>query len=511
MSGTSGMEWKARSRLWEGFRPDEPDDPRNPAKTHQPPPPVHLASGSAVVTTLFFGPSLKPNIHSRDTRAIAASFAVTNLILGLNLVTGVLLARSLGPHNRGELAAILLWPSLLTSLGGLGIADALTYHAARRTNTLGTVIGTSLLVALVQSVVLGVVAILVVPPVLSARGIEPSGVVYLSFLYIPFFFLADYLIWAVAGAQRLSWFPALRLSIALFTATLLLAIWLIGDLSVGSALLVYPAAFALSALAASAVIIRGGGWRLGYSGKLARALLAFGSRSQLSTASTVLNQRLDQVVIALFLTPAVLGTYVVAVAISSLPAAAGGAMAYVVFPRVSALPAGKVRADMARQSLQLTLFASLALAVVLIGTLQWLVGLLVGSAYDAAVNVARVLVVASVFLSMNSTLTALLKAVGQPLQAGLGGALALVVTIAGLILLVPLYGIMGAAVVSLAAYAVSAAFLLHRAARELEMSMSTLLFSPAFGGSTSVLVGQGGGGKVELTARRNVNWWKRRP
>ena len=442
---------------------------------------------------------------------MAVSFVVSNLILGLSLVTGVVLARGLGPHDRGELAAILIWPTLLTSLGGFGIADALTYHAARRTNPLETIIGTSLLIGLGQSIVLGAVAVVVVPAVLSARGIDVSAAIYLAFLYIPCFFLADYLIWGLAGAQRMSWFQALRLSSFLGTATLLVALWLAGDLSVGAALLVYPAAYALCALAAGVVTIRGGVWRLRYSHKLARRLFGFGSRSHLSTASTVLNQRVDQLVIALVLSPALLGTYVVAVAISSLPAAAGGAVAYVVFPRVAALPAGKVRTDAAREALQVTLFASAAFALVLLGTVRWLVGFLVGSGYEGAVNVARVLVVASVFLSMNSTLVALLKAVGQPLQAGFGGGLALLVTIAGLTLLVPTYGIMGAAVVSLAAYAVSASFLLYKVARELEVSIGGLLVPPTFVRSTPIVLGLGGEPKVEATARRNGTRWWRRP
>jgi O-antigen/teichoic acid export membrane protein len=138
---------------------------------------------------------------------------------------------------------------------------------------------------------------------------------------------------------------------------------------------------------------------------------------------------------------------------------------------------------MARRTVQLTLFTATVIAVVLMVTAHWLVGFLVGSAYRDAVNIARVLLVASVFLSMNSTLTALLKAVGRPLQAGLGASLALLVTVAGLILLVPPYGIMGAAVVSLAAYAVSATFMLQRAARELELPVGALLFPRGSRGS----------------------------
>ncbi|HSE05616.1 MAG TPA: hypothetical protein VLK35_15820, partial [Methylomirabilota bacterium] len=47
------------------------------------------------------------------------------------VVTGVLLARMLGPDGRGYLAALILWPLVITQLGNLGIPSALTYSIAR--------------------------------------------------------------------------------------------------------------------------------------------------------------------------------------------------------------------------------------------------------------------------------------------------------------------------------------------------------------------------------------------
>ena len=439
------------------------------------PPPSVRVRAARLAKCRFVRKKMKRAIPS-DTEAIAASFVVSGLILGLGMITGVVLARSLGPQARGELAAILLWPSLLAALGSLGVADAVLYHAARRSDPLGTIVGTSLLIALAQSLILGIGALLVVPAVLSLRGIDAPITVYLSLLYIPLFLVTDYLIFVLAGIQRLSWFQALRLSWVVISAAMLTALWLTGGLSVRSAVLVYLATFALIIAVASVLVIPAGGLRLRYSHQLAKSLLSFGIKSHLSTASGVLNQRVDQLVISVFLAPTALGTYVVAVAISSVPAVVGSAIALVVFPRVARLQAGRARDAMARRTVQLTLFTATVIAVVLMVTVHWLVGFLVGSAYRDAVNIARVLIVASVFLGMSSTLTALLKAVGRPLQAGLGASLALLVTVAGLILLVPPYGLMGAAVVSLAAYAVSATFMLQRAARELELPIGALLF-----------------------------------
>ena len=59
--------------------------------------------------------------------AVATGFAIQAVLV----VTGPLLARMLGPDGRGYLAALILWPIVITQLGNLGIPSALTYSIAR--------------------------------------------------------------------------------------------------------------------------------------------------------------------------------------------------------------------------------------------------------------------------------------------------------------------------------------------------------------------------------------------
>ena len=54
------------------------------------------------------------------------------LLQVLNAVSGIELARGLGLHNRGALAAAVLWPTVAGSLGTLGIEESITYHIARQ-------------------------------------------------------------------------------------------------------------------------------------------------------------------------------------------------------------------------------------------------------------------------------------------------------------------------------------------------------------------------------------------
>src|SRR5215510_15074894 len=57
---------------------------------------------------------------------------LANFVLaGIGLATGATVARLLGPHGRGELAAIQTWPMFIGYLSLLGTGNALVYYSAQ--------------------------------------------------------------------------------------------------------------------------------------------------------------------------------------------------------------------------------------------------------------------------------------------------------------------------------------------------------------------------------------------
>src|SRR2546427_12260714 len=85
--------------------------------------------------------------------------AGTNFILAaLGLLTGVLVARLLGPRGRGELTAIQTWPSVIATASMLGLPDALVYFSAREPAQVGRRLGSAMLLGLLASTIAGRVA-----------------------------------------------------------------------------------------------------------------------------------------------------------------------------------------------------------------------------------------------------------------------------------------------------------------------------------------------------------------
>jgi O-antigen/teichoic acid export membrane protein len=409
-----------------------------------------------------------------DRRAVSLSFGASVAIQALNALTGVLLARALGPHGRGELTAVMLWPNLLAVVGGLGVVEAITYHAARAAAPPQQLLGSGLALGLVQSATLAGVGALIVPRVLGPDdpGAVSAGYLYLA--YIPLSFLALYLMAIIGGLRWYGTFQALRMLVIVLSAAGLVAAAATGVLTVRTAVAAYLAANLVTALAA-AIALRVWRTRPRVDRGLVRRLLAFGTRSHGGTVSSTLNERLDQLLISVFLAPASLGLYVVAVTLTSLTSLVGSSTALVALPSVAGTPAGPQQLRKARRLIAVTLLGSLAVTGPVLLFLPALVDVFFGAAYRGAVNPGRVLLVASVAFSVSRALGAVLRAVGRPLDAGLAEAVALGATVLGLAVLLPLLGLMGAALSSLGAYLLGAGWMAARLARALQVSPWALL------------------------------------
>jgi O-antigen/teichoic acid export membrane protein len=408
-------------------------------------------------------------------RPLTLSFGSSMVIQGINVLTGMALARSLGPHGRGELAAVLLWPNVLATIGSLGVAEAMTYHAARSTCTAGTLVGSGLVIALAQSAVCVAVGAAVLPLVLTHYDGATVRAAYLFLAFIPITLITLSLMAVLNGQQRFFEFHLLRVLIFVGTGAAFLLLRLQDNLTVWNATVVYLSTTSFSGVVAGAALAPTVWRSIRFSVPVSRRLLGFGLRSHTGNVTWMMNERLDHLVISIFLAPIQLGLYVTAVTMTSLTNLVGQSVATAAFPVVARMDAGEERRDRVRHLVQLALAGSIATSVPLIIVTPQLIHVFFKDAFLGASDVARVLMVAAVILSLNRALGACLRALGRPLDAGIPELLALGVTVVGLAVLLPFLGIMGAGIVSLLAYAVSTGWMLRRVARLLEMPVWSLV------------------------------------
>src|SRR5919201_2377787 len=62
---------------------------------------------------------------------VGTSLLGTAAVQLLGVLTGILLARTLGPAGRGAFAAMVLWPTVTVTAGDFGLANALAFYSAK--------------------------------------------------------------------------------------------------------------------------------------------------------------------------------------------------------------------------------------------------------------------------------------------------------------------------------------------------------------------------------------------
>jgi O-antigen/teichoic acid export membrane protein len=280
------------------------------------------------------------------------------------------------------------------------------------------------------------------------------------------------------GAGRYRSFQVLRASVFVLVTAALVALVGAGELTVESAALAYLGANLAVLVCAAAAVARGRPGRLAADRRTARDLLGFGLRSHVGNVAASLNERLDQLVISMFLAPALLGYYVVAVTMSSAVTAVGSTVSMVAMPVVARLTGTAEVLPIIRRYLLVTMGAAAGASALCFALAPTLIRLLFGPGFAPASDAARVLLVAAVALSSGRVLSAVLRALNQPLSGSVGDALGLLATALALPVLLAGFGITGAALASLVAYTVSLVWLLRRVASSLAVPVRAVFWPP---------------------------------
>jgi O-antigen/teichoic acid export membrane protein len=383
-------------------------------------------------------------------RAGAGSVAAQALTLGVNLLTGILVARLLGTVGRGELTAVLTTTLFMATLFAAGAATAAPYHQAREPGDGARLVGTWLALTLPLGAVALVVGELLLPVVLAAQSETTLDLARL-YLFSVFVLIAIDAVYGVAvGAKRFTLFNGARLAGPAALALGYLAV----EVAVG---LTVQRALVLAALVNCAVLAVGIAWARRAVGigrpdrSLARGTLSYGLRAHATTVAERSNAHLDLLILPAFLGPAAVGLYAVAGSIAYVVAVLSSALATVVLPVAAGDP------DRRARTVRSALFAALAAGTTLAAALAlagpWAIETLYGADFAGSVEPMRLLLPGSVLYGGTLVVSAGLNAAGRPGIAAVAQIVGAIITVAGLVAFLEDGGIATAAVVTTCAHA----------------------------------------------------------
>jgi O-antigen/teichoic acid export membrane protein len=380
-----------------------------------------------------------------NTAATLQSLISRIIILSINLATGIISARALGPQGRGELAAIIMWPQFLSYMMNLGLPTSLLYNLKLYPQQKSKIFGAVLLLG----TVLGCLATL-------------TGIFLLPF------WLSNYSSTVISNAQWFMLFAPLSLNVLLFTTaleaegdftlanraryitpliTLILLVSLTWLQKISSQTVALAYAIPLIVIFLWLFVYL---WRyfhpvwnsLVYYGK---KLISYGVKSYGVDLLAMLSLQINPVLVMALLSPDSMGLYSIAISLTSILEIFQSSIVAVLLPRIvncSIEEILELTGRTAKINLVLTSLVSLFLVVVT----PLLLTTFYGSEFQKSGQVIPILLIEVTISGTIRILAQAFAASGKPIEVAIFQFLGVILSFPLMLFFIPNYGLLGAGI-----------------------------------------------------------------
>ncbi len=403
------------------------------------------------------GQSLRLGKSLRDTLGILGTRIVWS---AMGIVSGIILARWLGPYDRGLLALVLLVPSTVVTLIKLGVSQASVYYINRKEASVGQVASNSIVLALVLGALSSAAVWALRDNLLNAvlKDVPPWALA-ISLVRVPLLLLDNYLYGVLQATGQFGVYNT-RLLLSEALRLVLVAIFVMG-LNLGLAAAV--TAYTLVAMINMGWLMFTMGRTVPLSMSVDRTLLyhmlSFGVRSYVQVVTVHLLLRIDVYMVQMFLGPEQTAFYALALHLTETILEVPQAIGLVLYPRLASLPEDEVHrltAQTCRRTLLVTVPAAVALA--LLG--PWVITLWYGLAFAPAGAPLPWAAVGASMMAIFVIVTRNFTARSRQRVNTTAGVLAVITNVLLNLYVIPRYGITGAAFATAVSYTGACAILI---------------------------------------------------
>jgi O-antigen/teichoic acid export membrane protein len=254
------------------------------------------------------------------------------------------------------------------------------------------------------------------------------------------------------GTRRFGWAGLARLLSFIVQGPGFAILWLSGHLTIASATYTLILAQTVSTALALFAVWRELGPRWEPDWDEFKQSMHYGLRDYPGTIADFTTLRLDQLVLGAMASNVAIGLYVIAVRLSEMTTLAADAIADALMPEVAASQESKRAERLCARSLRVGIYLHLVLLPPLWLAAPYILKILFGAGFVPATSAFRWLLVAAGVWSCGSIVINSLRGFGYPGLSTLARFSAAVVTAFALVLMLPRFGITGAAIASLIGY-----------------------------------------------------------
>ena len=408
------------------------------------------------------------------TGNVLGMLATQGLTFPLQIATGIMTARFLGPHDRGLYSLLLMIPQTLEVLLKLGVAPANIYMICREKVKSRHIVSNSVLLAFG----LGAMAFLVLPfrDILDETILANVDGWYLTLAVsiVPLYILSAYLTSILQALNQFATANRQTIIVAGYRVVATFVVLVVLQKGLFEAFLVNVGGSALGAgcLLASVLAVTSASFRPNVA--VAATTVRFGLKSHAQALLTAFHLRLDHFLIAFFLGPSEVAFYAIATHIAEMVADIHRPISVVLYPHLastSEIHIHHTTVTVCRHVLFLELIAGVG--VVLASNLVIVV--LYGRAYLPALPPLFILMPGVLTLSLFNLLAKSFASRNKQQTTIVAGLAGLVVNTLLNILMIPPLGIRGAALASTVSYSLAAAILLVAFRRDSGISALELI------------------------------------
>jgi len=416
----------------------------------------------SLITRLRQG--LQPSEENLLARSLTLNVGGRVVALITGFVSSVLLARLLGPSDRGLLALMLSVSTVALAVTAIGQPLAVTYFASRKDARPRAIVGNILLQTLVLTLVLVPLTALLYGPISDAVGRGQGGATWiLAAVLVPVTFLDWTISNQLLGMLRFGLYNGLKFIAGLAYTAAVVLLLAVAHLGVAGGLIATAVGSVITVAGCVRPIL--GRSRPVLDRGLMKQMLRYGSRVQVGVIFQMVNYRLDVIVMQFFRPLYEVGYYVAAQTVAEFVITIATAFQSSLLPLVSHYE-GDERQDLvsARTLRHHGILAGAAvLANAVVGTA--VIYFAYGPKFHPAVVPMLVLLPGVWFLGMGLVIQSDLGGRGRPGLSSKLAAMAAGVTVVLDFALIPPLGVLGGALASVCAYTtfgIASLIALHR-------------------------------------------------
>lgn len=357
----------------------------------------------------------------------------------------------------------------------MGMEFANVYFTSREKSRIHQIFFNNLLIWIFSVILISNIALLLRFWILS-NFIKGFNVTYYSIgvCIFPFLLWLGFAQTLMQGLEKFRDFNVLRISEPASRLIFLSVFLLIFHWGINGGIAALIIAYIVAACVSVLIIIKYLSKKISYNHDLFKESIKYGIKGQIGIFFQFFNYRLDMFFVNYFLDISAVGIYTVSVAIGEILWHIPNSIVLTLFPKVSPKDtpsANEFTSKVCRNSLSIMLI--LAFLIAILGYI--FIPLLYGSRFHGAILPLMILLPGIIALGLVKLLSGHLHGRGKPHFGSIATIVSLVITIMLDVVLIPIYGVMGAALATTCAYFTSLVVIVWFFARESGLKLKEYL------------------------------------